>query len=142
MTDRTLTALYDTRGAAETARDQLVGLGVSADAVSIRSVEGGETPASSTTAAEDQGFWASLGDLFMPDDDRHTYAEGMRRGGYLLTARVPDDLESTAMDILEAPSRSIWISAARLGGRMAGPDTIPEHRPAHRQRPPIVKVLA
>ena len=30
MTDRTLTAMYDTRGAAETARDQLVGIGVAA----------------------------------------------------------------------------------------------------------------
>ena len=28
MTDRTLTAMYDTRGAAETARDQLIGIGV------------------------------------------------------------------------------------------------------------------
>ena len=23
------------------------------------------------------GFWASLADLFMPDEDRHTYAEGL-----------------------------------------------------------------
>jgi hypothetical protein len=79
MTDRTLTAMYDTRGAAETARDQLIELGVAVDAVAIRGVEGGETAASSTPAAEDRGFWASLSDLFMPDEDRHTYAEGLNR---------------------------------------------------------------
>ena len=82
MTDRTLTAMYDTRGAAETARDQLIELGVAVDAVAIRGVEGGETAAPSTTAAEDRGLWASLSDLFMPDEDRHTYAEGLERGGY------------------------------------------------------------
>ena len=102
MTDRTLTAMYDTRGAAETAHDQLIELGVAVDAVAIRGVEGGETAASSTTAAEDRGFWASLSDLFMPDEDRHTYAEGLKRGGYLLSARVPDGLQDAAADILEA----------------------------------------
>ena len=102
MTHQTLTALYDTRGAAETARDQLVERGVSMEAISIRGVEDGETAASSTTAAEDQGFWASLSDLFMPDEDRYTYAEGMRRGGYLLTVRVPNELAAAATDILEA----------------------------------------
>ena len=102
MTDRTLTAMYDTRGAAETARDQLIELGVAVDAVAIRGVEGGETAASSTPAAEDRGFWASLSDLFMPDEDRHTYAEGVKRGGYLLSARVPDGLQDAAADILEA----------------------------------------
>ena len=102
MTDRTLTAMYDTRGAAETAHDQLIELGVAVDAVAIRGVEGGETAAPSTTAAEDRGFWASLSDLFMPDEDRHTYAEGLKRGGYLLSARVPDGLQDAAADILEA----------------------------------------
>lgn len=102
MTDRTLTAMYDTRGAAETARDQLIGLGVSEDAMSIRGVGDGEMPASSTMAAEDQGFWASLSNLFMPDEDRATYAEGLRRGGYLLSAHVPDGLEDAAAGILEA----------------------------------------
>jgi uncharacterized protein (TIGR02271 family) len=94
--------MYDTRGAAETARDQLIELGVAEDAMSIRGVDGGETAASSTIAGEDRGFWASLSDLFMPVEDRHTYAEGLKRGGYLLSARVPDGLQEAAADILEA----------------------------------------
>ena len=39
MTERTLTAMYDTRGLAESARDQLVGIGVAPDAITIH---GGE----------------------------------------------------------------------------------------------------
>ena len=40
MTERTLTAMYDTRGAAESARDQLVGIGVAQDAITIRGARG------------------------------------------------------------------------------------------------------
>src|SRR4051794_4513781 len=101
MTDRTLTAMYDTRDAAEVARDQLIGIGVPMEAISIHGAEGGTT-ATATATEDDKGFWASLADFFMPDEDRSTYAEGLRRGGYLLTARVPEGLEDAAADILES----------------------------------------
>jgi uncharacterized protein (TIGR02271 family) len=102
MTERTVTALYDTKGAAESARDDLVALGVPSGDVTIRGTEGGGPSATSTSAAtEDKGFWGGLADLFAPDEDRHAYAEGVRRGGYLLTARVPDGLEDQAVDALE-----------------------------------------
>jgi uncharacterized protein (TIGR02271 family) len=96
---RTLTAIYDTRSAAEAVRDELVGLGVPSANIVMRGTESGA--ASTTTATEDKGFWASLADLFVPDEDRHTYAEGLRRGGYLLTAQVPDGMEDQAIEILE-----------------------------------------
>src|SRR5215217_3525086 len=99
MTERTITALYDTRGAAETARDGLVALGVPSHQIAIRGTE--EGAARATTGEEDGGFWASLSDLFMPDEDRSTYAEGMRRGGCLLTTHVPADLEDQALEVLE-----------------------------------------
>jgi uncharacterized protein (TIGR02271 family) len=99
MTQRTLTALYDTRGAAETARDGLVALGVPSHQVAVRGT--GDNAGSATTGEEDRGFWAGLSDLFLPDEDRSAYAEGMRRGGYLLTAHVPDGLEDQALKVLE-----------------------------------------
>jgi uncharacterized protein (TIGR02271 family) len=98
MAQRSLTAIYDTRGAAETARDDLIALGIPSHEIIIRGTEEG---AASATTAEDRGFWASLSDLFLPDEDRHTYAEGVRRGGWLLNARVPDGLEDQALDALE-----------------------------------------
>lgn len=97
MTQRTLTALYDTSGAADAARNELLALGVPSADIDIRGAEAGTAAA----ADQDRGFWASLADLFMPDEDRHAYAEGLRRGGCLLTARVPQGLEDAALDALE-----------------------------------------
>jgi uncharacterized protein (TIGR02271 family) len=98
MNERTMTAMYDTRGAAESARDALVGLGVSSDSISIHGTDSGT---GAVTERSSGGFWSGLADLFLPDDDRGAYAEGIERGGHLLTARVPDGLEDQAADILE-----------------------------------------
>src|SRR4051794_24025714 len=100
MAERTLTAMYDDRGAAEAARDRLVALGVPSGDVTIRGTGAGTTTGAAS-ADEDKGFWASLADLFAPEEDRHTYAEGLRRGGHLLSARVPDGMEARASDVLE-----------------------------------------
>src|SRR5215216_3162731 len=48
-----------------------------------------------------RGFWDSLADLFMPDEDRYTYAEGLRRGGYVLSVNVTDAQYDKALDILD-----------------------------------------
>jgi uncharacterized protein (TIGR02271 family) len=101
MADRTMTAMYDTRGAAESARDDLVALGIPSANVTIRGTESGASTSSTSSTTEDKGFLDSLADLFFPEEDQHTYAEGVRRGGYLLSARVPDGLEDQATDVLE-----------------------------------------
>ena len=128
MTSQTLTSMYDTRDLAESARDQLVGIGVTRDAITIHGADAG-TAASSAAVNEDKGFWASLADFFMPDEDRYTYTEGLKRGGYLLSARVPDELEEAAADILEGSDPSTSTSVARAGGRKAGQATTPRRPP-------------
>lgn len=115
---RTLTSMYDTRDLAESARDQLAGIGVTRDAITIHGAEAG-TAGSTAAVNEDKGFWASLADFFMPDEDRHTYSEGLRRGGYLLSARVPDELEEAAADILEGSS-SIDLDERSASWRQEG----------------------
>ena len=47
------------------------------------------------------GFFELLADFFMPADDRYVYAEGLSRGGYLVTVRRPDRLRT-----MTAPSTS------------------------------------
>jgi uncharacterized protein (TIGR02271 family) len=94
MTQTTLTALYDTRGDADTAAERLVmEAGLARSDVTVTAQEAG--------AAEEGGFLASLKDLFMPEQDRGTYAEAVRRGGFLLTARAEQGSTEQAMDILE-----------------------------------------
>jgi stress response protein YsnF len=50
---------------------------------------------------DEGGFWASLKDAFMPEEDRYTYSEGLSRGGTLLTVSADAAHVDTAMNILE-----------------------------------------
>lgn len=82
---RTLTAFFDRREDAQDAVDRLQRLGLPEDSIRLT---GGEEYSGRTDYAEDRGFWASLSDLFFPGEDRAAYAEGLRRGGYLLTVTM------------------------------------------------------
>ena len=104
---QTITALFDKREDANHAVDELIKDGI--PATSIRVTPGAETgtTASSTThtaydtARDDKGFWASLGDFFMPDEDRHSYAEALHRGSILVAVTVEAAQVTLAEDILE-----------------------------------------
>src|SRR4051812_17414577 len=120
MADRTLTAMYDDRSAAEAARDQLVALGVPSGDVTIRGTDAATT-AATPAAGEGKGFLDSLADLFAPEEDRHAYAEGLRRGGCLLSARVPEGLEDRGIDLLENPGAGAGDERAGGGGQGGWP---------------------
>ena len=97
-TRRIIMAFFDNRSAADRATEKLAALGIPRD--QIRLVPGRES-----TQPEGQqhikGFWESLADLFMPDEDRYTYAEGLRRGGYLVSATVSTDKYDQALAVLD-----------------------------------------
>jgi len=98
---RTITALFDDREDAEAAQERLKQSHVDADHVRIHDKA---SPGYSDTARstdEDRGIWASIKNAFLPDEDRHTYEEGVRRGGFLLTADVDDDAVADAVRVLE-----------------------------------------
>jgi len=97
---RTITAMFDSRAEAERARDALMGLGLNASQVQMHPQEDLTTQA--TSVREDRGFMASLANMFMPDEDRHTYHEGMRRGHFMISAEVEERHVDHAMDALEA----------------------------------------
>jgi hypothetical protein len=52
------------------------------------------------------GLIGALTDSGVPEEDAHVYAEGVRRGGSLVTAKVDDAMASEAEEILE---RSNWV---------------------------------
>lgn len=110
--NRTLTAFFDQRTDAEQAISRLVQSGIARSDINL--VEGEtkstttSTSAMSTSATtgthsgyEETGFWATLSNLFMPDEDRHTYAEGLRRGGYLVSLQPTEAQYAKALDILD-----------------------------------------
>lgn len=95
-----VTAFFDTRSDAEAAVERIVAEGVSRD--EIRVVDGSETTGSAQSAQkEDRGFFEALGDFFMPDEDRHAYAEGLSRGGYLVSLDTTDANRDRILDILD-----------------------------------------
>src|SRR5829696_9400906 len=99
---------FDSRSDAQAAMDALVQAGIGRG--SIRILPEAETTAytrSSTTTAFDHrkdegGFWASLGDMVLPDEDRYAYAEGMSRGGVTLAVTVD---EGQIARVSELPER-------------------------------------
>lgn len=94
----TLTAFFDSRSDAETAIDKLTAAGVA----DVRLMPGYEADGEGAgAAAESSGFWAGLADWFFPDEDRDVYAEGLRRGGFLVSASVDQNTYDTAHDILD-----------------------------------------
>lgn len=96
---RTLTALFDTRADAEAGRERLLAANVDADNIKIHDKSSiGESGYSSK---DEPGMWASIKNAFLPDSDRHVYEEGIRRGGFLLTADIDSDDAGAALRALE-----------------------------------------
>ena len=63
-----------------------------------------------------------MGDWFLPDEDRGTYAEGLRRGGYLISVEATDEQYERVIDILDDEGTiDIDERAELLAGWRAGP---------------------
>jgi uncharacterized protein (TIGR02271 family) len=89
---RTVTALYDTRAEAESAKQRLAE-SVGADSIKI-------IDQSSHNDDNERGSW--LSNMFGSHDDRHTYNESLRRGSFLLCAQVDsDEDEDRIVSLLE-----------------------------------------
>ena len=104
MAKQTITAVFDTRTHAEGAAQALRQLGIpTADVTMSAETASDELGAGYGTTAEPKrsGFMASLENLFGGYEDQATYAEGVRRGGTLLTAHVDDAHVDRAVSVLE-----------------------------------------
>jgi uncharacterized protein (TIGR02271 family) len=96
--NRTITGLFDTREAAEAVVAHLTTHdNVPRERITIHAATG----EAGTATGEDDGFWASLKSLFMPEEDRYAYSEGLRRGGVVLSAELEEEKVAHAMDVFE-----------------------------------------
>ena len=98
MSNRTITAMFDSADAANVARQRLLELGLASDDVQVISQDARDEHA----AAAHKGLWESIKDFFTDNDERATYEEGVRRGGQLLTARVQDEDADDVLAVLES----------------------------------------
>jgi uncharacterized protein (TIGR02271 family) len=98
---RTLTAFFRDRDDADRAVSRLIDAGIGRN--NVRLVPGKESNAAPVdTRDEGTGFWDALADFFFPDEDRRVYAEGLRRGGYLVSVTGIDRTQhDRALDILD-----------------------------------------
>ena len=106
MTQQVITAFFDNRADATRAIDEMAKAGI--PRTSIKLMPEADTGSRSATARspydptrDEKGFWASLGDFFLPDEDRYTYAEAMHRGDIMVSATVDAAHAKRAEDILE-----------------------------------------
>jgi len=131
MTTTTLTALYDSRAEADQAAERLVREAGVARADATVHAQDAAAPgggATSSGAGESTGFFGSLKNLFMPEEDRNTYSEAISRGGFLLTARVEQSNAERATAILEEHGavdlddrQATWRAGGSTGGQQAPP---------------------
>jgi len=120
MTNQVIAAFFDSRSDADMAINELVAAGIPRSQIRVMpetdedmsSSSGTSSTMSSSstttgarsgydTRSDEKGFWASLGDLFLPDEDRYTYAEAMNRGSIMVSVTVDSAQSETAEDILE-----------------------------------------
>lgn len=126
MSIRTITAVYDTQAEAERAVEALAARGVPRSDLQVHR-EPSEPATGDHAEAASKGFWASLADLFVPDDDRYTYAEALRRGSVVVTARVDDAHYDAAAELMDTHGavdlderESGWRSEGWTGGAGIG----------------------
>ena len=107
MAQQTIIAHFDSRSDAQRAMDALVEAGVGRS--SLRMLPEAETSTykrtSSTSSYDHQkdegGFFASLGDMLLPDEDRYAYAEGMSRGGVTVSITADEGEVDRVYGIVE-----------------------------------------
>ena len=123
MPDKIITALFDSREDAQTAQQQLAAAGIGQNQVQITS---GEAAGASNSLGTTGDLATVMQDRSLPDADRATFAEGLRRGAYLLTAHVNDTRADDAARILDdSPAVDLderaeqWRSTGWTGGGLA-----------------------
>ena len=121
MTTKTLTAMFNTRADAEKA-GQMLASQLHLDGSALRLSPGaGVTDAGydASSPYAEKGFFASIKDLLLPDEDRYAYAEGMRRGAVLLNATVDEGQVSQASATLEQAG-ALDLDAQEASWRQSG----------------------
>ena len=111
----TITAMFDTRADAEAAKERLKASNVDADHIHVHDQSSAGYNEQGYSTHNDRGIWESVKNAFLPDEDRHTYEEGVRRGGAVLTADVDDDaFRERTIDMTATGEEAVVGKTARV----------------------------
>ncbi|MDB5377358.1 MAG: hypothetical protein JWR00_1804 [Rubritepida sp.] len=117
-----VTGLFDSRAEADLVVEHLVQqVGINRSSVQVHAAGVDAVSDAYTTAKEEGGFWAALKDLFMAEEDRPAYAEGVRRGGVVVSAQVNEEQRERVMDVFEEYG-AVDLDAREKEWRQAGWD--------------------
>ena len=143
MTDlysnKTLTAFFDQKDDASLAVQRLQDLGIPETSIRLLGGQGAQKAASTGKRV----FGKAWVDMFFPDEDRETYGERLRRGGYLVTVTdlgPPDSTKLPTSSMMRA--RSISRSGQLHGGPRDGRGVAGTSRLLRRARLRKLQVLA
>ena len=100
MATHTITAFFDHQSHADQAVVMLKQAGIAAADITLLP-PATESGTYDSVDEKGKGFWASLEDLFGGTEDHATYAEGLRRGGTMVSVRASDADVDRAIAILE-----------------------------------------
>lgn len=98
---RLINALFDDRESADQARQDLVAAGIPAGDIAVSGENFGTVHETDDAPARSEGFWDTLIDIFMPAKDRHSYDEGVRRGGITVSVRSDTASHDRIVEILD-----------------------------------------
>ena len=122
---RTITAMFDNRSDAEAAENRLKAANVDAGNIRIHDQSSEGYSADRQSTHTDMGMWASIKNAFLPDEDRHTYEEGVRRGGVVLTTDVDEEQVDQAVRVLEESGNTVDVDERAEQWRQSGWDYAP-----------------
>jgi uncharacterized protein (TIGR02271 family) len=138
MTSRKIVAVFDTQEAAQAARESLMSLGLPRERITV--TDQGSSERTVHTQEARGGLWAHIKEMFMPDSDRYTIEESMRRGSCVLVATVEDDLADAAIERLDRAG-AIDLADREAQWRAAGwnPDSSEAQPQTTAEREPIAE---
>ena len=98
----TVVAMFETYDRALAARNVLVSTGIDRSRIEILAQSGTAQDASFHYERNDEGIWGAIKRLFMPDEDTHVYAEGIRRGYAMVVVRTGAGDQEQIISLLES----------------------------------------
>jgi len=98
----TVVAMFETYERGVAARDVLISAGIDRSRIEVLAQSSTAEDTNFRYERNDEGIWGAIKRLFMPDEDTHVYAEGIRRGYAMVVVRTGADDQEQMIRLLES----------------------------------------